>query len=129
MKNTFTLKELLATIEFEMKEQIPNLTSFQIMNIAIQVIREFNTKFTNVKKIVEIDSKGKNYIDLPNDFDDYCRIGMMMPDGTIWTYTKNENINTELFLICGEEYTWVESQDVPTEINSNAIPAKEIIIP
>lgn len=130
ISNWVSLTEVINTVKLRMGD-LTNNDHYKIMSIAVSLIQEFNLHYRNTKKSVEIDPSGKQYIVLPDDFVDYIKIGFVAPNGEIFTLTKNDRLVDSLTMLCGEEYTWKEKQDIADAcaITETTTTSEPIIIP
>lgn len=76
----------------------------RLYTIALSGLRELNTDVNGITKIVELTINANDTVDLPNDFLNYSKIGILGRDGRIHSLNRDNSIGmNQSHNACGEE--------------------------
>jgi hypothetical protein len=89
----------------------------QMATIAVEYLTEHNIFYKKGGKDALLDVSVTNTVDLPSDYVDYIRIGIII-NGKIWTLGLNEDIPFTSKLNCGVEETPDDNITVPASIEN-----------
>ena len=96
-----------------------------IRNVALRGIREFGFDITSrVKSIKKDINTANNTVDLPDDFVDLIKIGIVGSDGVLRVLSQNKNINysRQITQVNGADTTsQSDSQSGPLDIDNNLV--------
>ena len=95
-QNTVTLKEVINDFKVTMEDadHIANSSDRALHNIAKRGLREIGFDISKKIKTVKLNVESNDTVDLPNDFVDICKVGLVTEDGVIVALISNENITT-----------------------------------
>lgn len=102
ISNWVTLNEIVNTVKLRMGN-LPENSHYRIMSVITSVLQEFNLHYRKTKKSAILNPNGKQFVELPEDFVDYLKIGYITPNGEILTLTKNDRLIDMLSMVCGNE--------------------------
>ena len=80
-------------VTMDVDDYISNVNDAMLRNIALRGIREFGFDVTSRIKSLKRPIKANNTIDLPTDYVDLVKIGIVGADGTVYVLNQNKNIN------------------------------------
>tara|TARA_R100000458_G_C8277975_1_gene253786 strand:- start:6656 stop:7390 length:735 start_codon:yes stop_codon:yes gene_type:complete len=95
-QNTVTLKEVINDfkVTIEDADHIANSSDRALHNIAKRGIREIGFDIAKKIKTVKLDVGDNDTVELPSDFVDVCKVGLVTEEGIIVALIANENITT-----------------------------------
>lgn len=93
--NYVTLRQVMDdfVVTMDVDDYISNVNDAMLRNIALRGIREFGFDVTSRIKSLKRPIKANNTIDLPTDYVDLVKIGIVGADGTVYVLNQNKNIN------------------------------------
>jgi len=96
-QNTVSLNDIIADFKITMddSDHVANVSDRAIHNIAKRGIREIGFDISKKIKTVKIEVDSNDTVELPSDFVDLCKVGVISNDGVIVALISNENITTE----------------------------------
>ena len=96
-QNTVSLNDIISDFKITMDDSDPvaNVSDRAIHNIAKRGIREIGFDISKKIKTVKIEVDSNDTVELPSDFVDLCKVGVISNDGVIVALISNENITTE----------------------------------
>ena len=80
-------------VTMDVDDYISNVNDAMLRNIALRGIREFGFDVTSRIKSLKRTINANNTIDLPTDYVDLVKIGIVGADGTVYVLNQNKNIN------------------------------------
>jgi len=95
-RNTTTLDQVISdfVLTSDGDDYIANASDVAMRNIALRGIREMGFDVSNVVRSLKLDvSTSNNTVELPDDFVDLIKIGVVGSDGMVYVFSKNPNIN------------------------------------
>ena len=95
-RNTTTLDQVISdfVLTSDGDDYISNASDVAMRNIALRGIREMGFDISNVIRSLKLDiDSSNNTIELPDDFVDIVKIGVVGEDGMVYVFSKNKNIN------------------------------------
>ena len=95
-QNTVSLNDIIADFKITMddSDHVANVSDRAIHNIAKRGIREIGFDISKKIKTVKIEVDSNDTVELPSDFVDLCKVGVISNDGVIVALISNENITT-----------------------------------
>ena len=100
-KGLISLKQVVASYQNETGDYSTSHYK-RLMQLAIEGLSDLNIFYSPSIKTAYITVTDINTIDVPEDYVDYIRVGLIV-DGSIWTLTKNTNIPLLRAISCGED--------------------------
>jgi hypothetical protein len=96
-QNTVSLNDIISDFKITMddSDHVANVSDRAIHNIAKRGIREIGFDISKKIKTVKIEVDSNDTVELPSDFVDLCKVGVISNDGVIVALISNENITTE----------------------------------
>jgi hypothetical protein len=93
-QNTVTLKEVINDfkVTIEDADHIANSSDRALHNLAKRGMREIGFDIEKELRTLVVEVEDNDTVDLPYDFVDLCKIGLITEDGIIVALTANENI-------------------------------------
>jgi len=93
--NYVTLRQVMDdfVVTMDVDDYISNVNDAMLRNIALRGIREFGFDVTSRIKSLKRTINANNTIDLPTDYVDLVKIGIVGADGTVYVLNQNKNIN------------------------------------
>lgn len=93
--NYVTLRQVMDdfVVTMDVDDYISNVNDAMLRNIALRGIREFGFDVTSRIKSLKRPINANNTIDLPTDYVDLVKIGIVGADGTVYVLNQNKNIN------------------------------------
>ena len=108
-----SLKQIVSSYQNETGDYSPSNYK-RLMQLAIEGFSNLNIFYSPSIKTEYITVSDINTIDVPEDYVDYIRIGVIY-DGSIWTLTKNDNIPLLRSVSCGEDVGDTDNQISPSQ--------------
>jgi hypothetical protein len=95
-QNTVPLNEVISDFKITMddSDHVANVSDRAMHNIAKRGLREIGFDISKKIKTVKLDVESNDTVNLPNDFVDICKVGLITEDGVIVALISNENITT-----------------------------------
>lgn len=95
-QNTVPLNEVISDFKITMddSDHVANVSDRAIHNIAKRGIREIGFDISKKIKTVKLDVESNDTVELPSDFVDICKVGIITQEGVIVALISNENITT-----------------------------------
>ena len=106
-----SLKHIVSSYQNETGDYSPSNYK-RLMQLAIEGYSDLNIFYSPALKTEYIVVTDINTINVPEDYVDYVRIGLIV-DGSIWTLTKNNNIPLLNSISCGEDDGDTDNQVSP----------------
>ena len=106
-----SLKHIVSSYQNETGDYSPSSYK-RLMQLAIEGFTDLNIFHSPAIKTETLTVTEINTIDVPEDYVDYVRIGIIV-DGSIWTLTKNNNIPLLRSISCGEDVGDADNQVSP----------------
>ena len=75
-------------------DHVANVSDRAIHNIAKRGLREIGFDISKKIKTVKLDVESNDTVELPTDFVDVCKVGIITQEGVIMALISNENITT-----------------------------------
>ena len=93
-QNTVTLKEVISDFKITMddSDHVANVSDRAIHNLAKRGMREIGFDIEKELRTAVVEVQANDTVDLPYDFVDLCKIGLITEDGVIVALIANENI-------------------------------------
>lgn len=93
-QNTVTLKEVISDFKITMddSDHVANVSDRAIHNLAKRGMREIGFDIEKELRTLVVEVQANDTVDLPYDFVDLCKIGLITEDGVIVALIANENI-------------------------------------
>ena len=95
-RNTTTLDQVISdfVLTSEGDDYIANASDVAMRSIAMRGIREMGFDVSNVIRSLKLDiTSSNNTVELPDDFVDIIKIGVVGADGMVYVFSENKNIN------------------------------------
>jgi len=95
-RNTTTLDQVISdfVLTSEGDDYIANASDVAMRSIALRGIREMGFDVSNVIRSLKLDiESSNNTVELPDDFVDIIKIGVVGADGMVYVFSENKNIN------------------------------------
>lgn len=95
-RNTTTLDQVISdfVLTSEGDDYIANASDVAMRSIALRGIREMGFDVSNVIRSLKLDiTSSTNTVELPDDFVDIIKIGVVGADGMVYVFSENKNIN------------------------------------
>ena len=95
-QNTVSLNNVINDFKITMddSDHVANVSDRAIHNIAKRGLREIGFDISKKIKTVKLDVESNDTVELPVDFVDVCKVGIITQDGVIIALVSNENITT-----------------------------------
>jgi len=95
-QNTVSLNNVINDFKITMddSDHVANVSDRAIHNIAKRGLREIGFDISKKIKTVKLDVESNDTVELPIDFVDLCKVGIITSDGVIVGLISNENITT-----------------------------------
>lgn len=78
-------------------DYVNDASDFQIRNIALRGVREMGFDFMKRVKSLKLKVNMDTYtVELPDDFVDYIKIGVVGGDGLVYVFGENKNVNMSM---------------------------------
>ena len=96
--NTVTLKNIIGDfkIALDSDDYISNVSDVQLRNIALRGIRDIGFDVGKKVKSLKLPVETNDTVNLPDDFVDLIKIGVVAEDGLVYVFAENKNINQKL---------------------------------
>ena len=95
----------------------------RIYTIALSGLRELNTDVNGITKIVSLVINDNDTVDLPNDFLNYSKIGILGADGRIHSLGRDNSISMiPAYNDCGEQVAYPNTSANTTEYPFSGMP-------
>lgn len=93
--NYVTLRQVMDdfVLTMDVDDHISNVNDAMLRNVALRGIREFGFDVTARIKSLKRTINSNNTINLPSDYVDLVKIGIVGADGTVYVLNQNKNIN------------------------------------
>jgi hypothetical protein len=123
--NYVTLRQVMDdfVLTMDVDDHISNVNDAMLRNVALRGIREFGFDVTARIKSLKRTINSNNTINLPSDYVDLVKIGIVGADGTVYVLNQNKNINYSR-KVSGTT-TPVDDKDGPTYLTQNEVENRE----
>jgi len=93
--NYVTLRQVMDdfVLTMDADDHISNINDAMLRNVALRGIREFGFDVTARIKSLKRTIGSNNTVDLPSDYVDLVKVGIVGGDGTVFVLNQNKNIN------------------------------------
>lgn len=93
--NYVTLRQVMDdfVLTMDVDDHISNINDAMLRNVALRGIREFGFDVTARIKSLKRTIGSNNTVDLPSDYVDLVKVGIVGGDGTVFVLNQNKNIN------------------------------------
>mgnify|MGYP006969362950 FL=1 len=93
--NYVTLRQVMDdfVLTMDVDDHISNINDAMLRNVALRGIREFGFDVTARIKSLKKTIGSNNTVDLPSDYVDLVKVGIVGGDGTVFVLNQNKNIN------------------------------------
>lgn len=123
--NTVTLKNIIGDfkIALDSDDYISNVSDVQLRNIALRGIRDIGFDVGKKVKSLKLPVETNDTVNLPDDFVDLIKIGVVAEDGLVYVFAENKNINHSYQKISntGVDATYTTFNNSPLNIDANKI--------
>jgi hypothetical protein len=123
--NTVTLKNIIGDfkIALDSDDYISNVSDVQLRNIALRGIRDIGFDLGKKVKSLKLPVETNDTVNLPDDFVDLIKIGVVAGDGLVYVFAENKNINHSYQKISdtGVDATYTTFNNAPLNIEANKI--------
>jgi hypothetical protein len=123
--NTVTLKDIIGDfkIALDSDDYISNVSDVQLRNIALRGIRDIGFDLGKKVKSLKLPVETNDTVNLPDDFVDLIKIGVVADDGLVYVFAENKNINHSYQKISdtGVDATYTTFNNAPLNIEANKI--------
>lgn len=123
--NYVTLRQVMDdfVLTMDVDDHISNVNDAMLRNVALRGIREFGFDVTARIKSLKRAINANNTIDLPSDYVDLVKIGIVGADGTVYVLNQNKNINYSRKL--SDTTTPVDDKGGPMYLTQNQVENRE----
>jgi hypothetical protein len=123
--NYVTLRQVMDdfVLTMDVDDHISNVNDAMLRNVALRGIREFGFDVTARIKSLKRTINSNNTINLPSDYVDLVKIGIVGADGTVYVLNQNKNINYSR-KVSGTT-TPVDDKDGPMYLTQNEVENRE----
>lgn len=123
--NYVTLRQVMDdfVITMDVDDHISNVNDAMLRNVALRGIREFGFDVTARIKSLKRTINANNTIDLPSDYVDLVKIGIVGADGTVYVLNQNKNINYSRKV--SDTTTPVDDKSGPMYLSQNEVENRE----
>jgi hypothetical protein len=123
--NYVTLRQVMDdfVITMDVDDHISNVNDAMLRNVALRGIREFGFDVTARIKSLKRTINANNTIDLPSDYVDLVKIGIVGADGTVYVLNQNKNINYSRKV--SDTATPVDDKGGPMYLSQNEVENRE----
>jgi len=93
--NYVTLRQVMDdfVLTMDVDDHISNINDAMLRNVALRGIREFGFDVTARIKSLKRDIDSNNTVQLPSDYVDLVKVGIVGADGVVYVLNQNKNIN------------------------------------
>jgi len=93
--NYVTLRQVMDdfVLTMDVDDHISNINDAMLRNVALRGIREFGFDVTARIKSLKRDIDSNNTVQLPSDYVDLVKVGVVGADGVVYVLNQNKNIN------------------------------------
>lgn len=123
--NYVTLRQVMDdfVLTMDVDDHISNVNDAMLRNVALRGIREFGFDVTARIKSLKRTINSNNTINLPSDYVDLVKIGIVGADGTVYVLNQNKNINYSRKV--SGTITPVDDKDGPMYLTQNEVENRE----
>lgn len=122
-RNTVSLDQIIRDfiITLDGDDYASNASDFAIRNLALRGIREIGFDISKkVKSLKLLIDSTNNTVELPDDFVDLLKIGIVDPDGIVRVFANNKHINQSMSYSDGDDLPLFTSTDAK-DTNSDGV--------
>lgn len=122
--NYVTLRQVMDdfVLTMDVDDHISNINDAMLRNVALRGIREFGFDVTARIKSLKKTIGSNNTVDLPSDYVDLVKVGIVGSDGTVFVLNQNKNINySQKVELDGEVETFNDSKNDPMYLDQNKV--------
>ena len=119
--NYVTLRQVMDdfVLTMDVDDHISNINDAMLRNVALRGIREFGFDVTARIKSLKRDIDSNNTVQLPSDYVDLVKVGIVGADGVVYVLNQNKNINYSR-KVSGTT-TPVDDKDGPMYLEQNEV--------
>lgn len=123
--NYVTLRQVMDdfVITMDVDDYVSNINDAMLRNVALRGIREFGFDVTARIKSLKRTINANNTIDLPSDYVDLVKIGIVGADGTVYVLNQNKNINYSRKV--SDSQTTIDDASGPMYLSQNEVENRE----
>lgn len=123
--NYVTLRQVMDdfVVTMDVDDYVSNVNDAMLRNVALRGIREFGFDVTARVKSLKRTINANNTIDLPSDYVDLVKIGIVGADGTVYVLNQNKNMNYSRKV--SDTLTPVDDKDGPMYLTQNQVENRE----
>ena len=123
--NYVTLRQVMDdfVITMDVDDHISNINDAMLRNVALRGIREFGFDVTARIKSLKKSIGTNNTVELPSDYVDLVKVGIVGSDGTVYVLNQNKNINYSRKVKLDENSaeTFVDTKNDPMYLDQNKV--------
>jgi len=127
--NYVTLRQVMDdfVLTMDVDDHISNINDAMLRNVALRGIREFGFDVTARIKSLKKTIGTNNTLELPSDYVDLVKVGIVGSDGTVYVLNQNKNINYSRKVKLGADgkETFVDSKNDPIFLDQNKVEDRE----
>lgn len=123
--NYVTLRQVMDdfVVTMDVDDYVSNVNDAMLRNVALRGIREFGFDVTARVKSLKRTINPNNTIDLPSDYVDLVKIGIVGADGTVYVLNQNKNMNYSRKV--SDTLTPVDDKGGPMYLTQNQVENRE----
>ena len=124
--NYVTLRQVMDdfVLTMDVDDHISNINDAMLRNVALRGIREFGFDVTaRIKSLKRTIDTSNNTVELPSDYVDLVKVGIVGSDGTVYVLNQNKNINysQKVDLNDASAETFTDSSNDPMYLDQNKV--------
>jgi len=124
--NYVTLRQVMDdfVLTMDVDDHISNINDAMLRNVALRGIREFGFDVTaRIKSLKRTIDTSNNTVELPSDYVDLVKVGIVGGDGTVYVLNQNKNINysQKVDLNDASAETFTDSSSDPMYLDQNKV--------